>query len=73
MLPVWTAPEVDFGGGGARFHRVVMMERYAQLKPELFTQKDMAAIDLDLAAGDAAVPVPLGQSLGGTPAFLGSK
>jgi len=53
-------------------YSVVMTERYAHLKPELFTPKDMAVIDLDLAAGDA-VPVPLGQSLGRTPASLGSK
>jgi len=48
-----------------------MTERYAHLKPELFTPKDMAVIDLDLAAGDAG-PVPLGQSLGRAPATLGS-
>jgi integrase len=53
-------------------YSVVMTERYAHLKPELFTPKDMAVIDLDLAAGDA-VPLPLGQSLGRTPASLGSK
>jgi integrase len=53
-------------------YSVVMTERYAHLKPELFTPKDMAVIDLDLAAGDA-VPLPLGQPLGRTPAALGSK
>jgi len=53
-------------------YSVVMTERYAHLKPDLFSAKDMAVIDLDLAAGDA-VPVQLGQSLGRTPSTLGSK
>jgi integrase len=53
-------------------YSVVMTEKYAHLRPELFTPKDMAVIDLDLAAGEA-VPVQLGQSLGRTPATLGSK
>jgi integrase len=53
-------------------YSVVMTERYVHLKPELFTPKDMAVIDLDLAAGGAA-PVTLGQSLGRTPATIGSK
>ncbi len=49
-----------------------MTERYAHLKPDLFSAKDMATLELDLAAGDA-VPVQLGQSLGRTPAATGSK
>jgi integrase len=53
-------------------YSVVMTERYAHLKPDLFSAKDMAVIDLDLAAGDA-VPVPLGQGLGRTPLTSGSK
>lgn len=53
-------------------YSVVMTERYARFKPELFTPKDMAVLDLDLAAGDA-VPVQLGQSSGRTPAALGSE
>ena len=36
-----------------------MTERYAHLKPELFTPKDMAVIDLDLAAGPADSPTLL--------------
>lgn len=53
-------------------YSVVMTERYAHLKPDLFSAKDMAVLDLDLAAGDA-VPVPLGQALGRTPMSSGSK
>jgi hypothetical protein len=49
-----------------------MTGRYAHLKPELFTPKDMAVIDLDLTAVGAA-PVTVGQSLGRTPAALGSQ
>jgi len=40
-------------------YSVVMTERYAHLKPELFTPKDMAVIDLDLAAGPADSPTLL--------------
>jgi hypothetical protein len=53
-------------------YSVVMTERYANLKPELFTPKDMAVIDLDLTAGDA-VPMQLGQSLGRTPSAMRPK
>jgi hypothetical protein len=65
--------EFDHAPGVRLSHAsAVMGERYAHLKQERFTPKDMAVIDLDLAAGDA-VPVPLGQSLGRTSAALGSK
>ncbi len=53
-------------------YSVVMTERYAHLKPDLFSAKDMAVLDLDLTASDA-VPVQLGQSLGRTPPSAGSK
>lgn len=51
---------------------VVMTERYAHLRPDLFSAKDMAVLDLDLAAGDA-VSMQLGQGLGRTPPSAGSK
>ncbi len=53
-------------------YSVVMTERYAHLKPDLFSARDMATLDLDLAARDA-VPVQLGQPLGRTPPSVGSK
>lgn len=33
-------------------YSVVMTERYAHLKPDLFSAKDMAILDLDLAVGE---------------------
>jgi hypothetical protein len=32
-------------------YSVVMTERYAHLKPDLFSAKDMAVLDLDLSEG----------------------
>ncbi len=44
-------------------HSVVITERYAHLRPDLFSARDLGAISLDLAPGDAA-PTPLGHRLG---------
>ncbi|ACG74890.1 integrase family protein [Anaeromyxobacter sp. K] len=39
-------------------YSVVMTERYAHLRPDLFSAKDLAVLDLNLAGGDEK-PVPL--------------
>jgi hypothetical protein len=44
-------------------YSVVITERYAHLKPELFTPKDLGTIALDLAPS-MAEPLPLGHGLG---------
>jgi integrase len=43
-------------------YSVVMTERYAHLRPDLFSEKDLATIQVDLRRG--AKPVPFGQHLG---------
>ncbi len=42
-------------------YSVVMTERYAHLKPELFTAKDLGTIAVDLTPAGAE-PVPIGQT-----------
>ncbi len=44
-------------------YSVVITERYAHLRPDLFSARDLGAISLDLTPGDEA-PTPLGQRLG---------
>ncbi|HET9553404.1 MAG TPA: hypothetical protein VFP50_10585 [Anaeromyxobacteraceae bacterium] len=44
-------------------YSVVITERYAHLRPDLFSARDLGAISLDLAPGDAT-PTPGGQRLG---------
>jgi hypothetical protein len=39
-------------------YSVVMTERYAHLRPDLFSAKDLATIDIDLNAGEAEL-VPI--------------
>lgn len=41
-----------------------MTERYAHLRPDLFTTKDLATIAVDLGAGSSAEPVQIGPTLG---------
>jgi integrase len=44
-------------------YSVVVTERYVHLRPDLFAQRDLDTIPLDLGAG-SEVPVQIGQSLG---------
>ena len=44
-------------------HSVVMTERSVHLRPDLFAERDLAAIPLDLGPG-VAVPVQIGANLG---------
>jgi hypothetical protein len=47
-------------------YSVTMTERYAHLKPELFTEDDLATIAADLSPGDAQ-PVEIGSKTGAAP------
>ncbi len=47
-------------------YSVVMTERYAHLKPELFTPKDLGTISIDLAPGSASA-VEIGQTSARSP------
>jgi integrase len=47
-------------------YSIVVTERYAHLRTDLFTAKDLATIPLDLTPGDAQV-VEIGQRMGSSP------
>lgn len=47
-------------------YSVVVTERYTHLRPDLFAQRDLGTLPLEMAAG-AGVPVQIGQTLGSMP------
>jgi len=54
-------------------YSVTVTEKYAHLRADLFTPKDLGTIAVDFGTAKTANPVPIGQSLGNAPETRGRK